>query len=40
VSTFVPTTAQPRSCIPFSWLTLKEILDKYIKLEHYGHPPT
>jgi hypothetical protein len=39
VSTFVPTTAQPRHCIPFSWLTLKDILDKYIQLEHYGHPP-
>jgi inositol 1,4,5-triphosphate receptor-associated cGMP kinase len=40
VSTFVPTTAQPRSCTPFSWLTLKDVLDKIAQLEHYGPPPT
>lgn len=40
VSTFVPTTAQPSSCTPFSWLTLKDVLDKIARLEHYGPPPT
>jgi len=40
VSTFVPTSAQPRSCTPFSWLTLKDVLDKIARLEHYGSPPT
>ncbi|KDR22682.1 Lymphoid-restricted membrane protein [Zootermopsis nevadensis] len=40
VSTFVPTTAQSSNCVPFSWLTLKDILLPYTQLRHYGPPPT
>jgi hypothetical protein len=40
VFTFVPTTAQSWNSVPFSWLTLKDILIPYTELRHYGPPPT
>ncbi|PNF37684.1 hypothetical protein B7P43_G11995 [Cryptotermes secundus] len=40
ISTFVPTTAESRNSIPFSWLTLKDVLLPYMQLQHYGRPPT
>lgn len=40
ISTFVPTTAESRNSVPFSWLTLKDILVPYMQLQHYGRPPT
>ncbi|KAJ9587213.1 hypothetical protein L9F63_019262, partial [Diploptera punctata] len=42
VSTFIPTSAHSRECnqFQFSWISLEELIRPYVRLRHYGPPPT